>query len=89
MKQAERERRSGNETPIAYHVTDTTSLEGKTLKQFLAHILTKDRLTVYLAKKLMSYGQLKGINLIIAYQDKCIGVHRPVNHLQSSQLTQR
>ena len=85
LKTATRERRTGSKTPIAYHVTDTTSIGNLTGRQFLSSTKTKDELTVYLAEKCTRHFQDSTKTFVVTAREEVYYNKGDFGHLKSSQ----
>jgi len=70
LKKSTREIRQGGKPVITYHVANNTPVEKVSVKQFLSSATTKDKLTVYLAKKVLHHFQAKStVFIVTARQD--------------------
>ena len=71
--------------PVAYYITDTTSIENRTMKSLLGHTLTKDWMTVYLAHKLLMHTHSENKSIVVVFQNNAMASKRTVDYLASSQ----
>ena len=85
LKQATRARRTKNDMPMAYHITDHTNIAKVPLKKLLAHSDTKKELTAYLAEKLLTYSRESQKQVVVAWGSICRASHKDFSYLDSDQ----
>ena len=84
LKTSTQIRRQGGSIVVAYHITDTTSVS-RTMQNLLAHTQTKNEITAYLARTLLSNPQTQGKALDVAWRDNIEATHPDVAHIASNQ----
>ena len=80
-----RVRRQGGQQPVAYHITDTTSIAKFQMKKLLSHVNTKMEPTSYLALKMMNSAQTIGKRIVVAWASQCKATYKDMYHLHSKQ----
>ena len=62
-----------------YHITDSSSIAKVSMKYLLAHVKTKDKMTAYLAEKILHHAVVNRKNIVVAWCDKADASHKTVN----------
>ncbi|CAH3141295.1 unnamed protein product [Porites lobata] len=76
LKAATRVRRQGSQSPVYYHITDTTHIAKVPMKRLLSHTKNKMELTIYLGQKIKEYADGSGKQLVVAWGSVCKATHK-------------
>ena len=66
LKEATRIQRQGMQTPVEYHITDTTNIAKISQAKLLSHPKTKHQLSSYLGQALLDDASSNGRHIVVA-----------------------
>ena len=81
LKTATRVQRQGKNEPVYCHITDSTHIAKVNTKRLLSHTKTKQELTVYLARSLLS---LLRVTKVVSWGCECAATSQRTEQLQSN-----
>ena len=84
-KSLTRDKRQHGGNPVQYKIFDTTDISNVTMKNLLAHISTKDELTEFLARKILSHAEIVGKDVVVAWRSMAKATHFNAESLSSTQ----
>ena len=67
LKEATRIRRQGMQTPVEYHITDTSNIAKISQAKLLSHPKTKHQFTNYLGQALLDDASSNGHHVVVAW----------------------
>lgn len=85
LKEATRQKRTGQQDLIYYRITPSTLIAKVTMKKLLSHTNTKNELAKYLAEETIQYAERNGARVVVAYGCECKGTERDMSYLNSNQ----
>ena len=85
IKNLTREKRQQGVVPVHYKVSDKTDITNVTMSKLLGHIRTKDELTEYLSKKILSHFKILGKHVVVAWRTMAAATHFDAGCLESTQ----
>ena len=71
LKEATRIRRQGMQTPVEYHITDTTNIAKISQAKLLSHPKIKHQLTSYLGQASLDDASSNGRHVVVAWGTRC------------------
>ena len=71
LKEATRIRRQGMQTPVEYHITDTTNIAKISQAKLLSHPKIKHQLTSYLGQTSLNDASSNGRHVVVAWGTRC------------------
>ena len=86
LREATRIQRQGMQTPVEYHITNTTNVAKISQAKLLSHPKTKRQLTSYLGQALLDDASSNGRHVVVAWGTRCKARFSDKAYMSSEQV---